>query len=1033
MDQACDGQPAIVTATGVPGAGKTALLRWIHDAAVTAGMHVLRSSVYESPQPLDLLRRLFVSLPRAHAMLAHPSPRALGPGERDGYLADVAEAAMTELSALGRRRPTVVLIDDIPDADPGSQLVLEQAIAELDATAAGGGTNILMALSAREPAENDGLMLRAARYDICRSVSLGGLDEHEVHEMLAQAGLRVTPALVSRVMEDTGGLPLLVEADLEMQRARRRGPATGHHRNARVRSMADAMQARIGQVDAPTQQLLAHATVLGEPWDPEDLFDLVDMSLGAARQGLDRAVGAHLVEALGDGTLRFAHPLVRTELLNRLGKTTQRTLHRSIAERLGATHDDDRTLFRVADHLVRARPDVDPVVLATTTMRAGRRALQWGSWHQASRFLSAAVDAQPDDMGAAERAALLVDAGEAAYFDHDPARCRDHLVATIALAEALSDADLRLRAATQLALARNASGEVQVGVRPPVGELEAALADSSADPALRVDGSGVLADTLLASGETERALAIVAEARATAAACSTGGGGGRSLAEALSRLEFSEGIHRLVGLDLDDAAACFARGVEHATAAANPRMALPNRARSALVTLLQGDVLRATSELEAIEDQAMEWRYWGEAGLAAAERAACLALTGDPAAVDAVERSAHMYRRTGFDYIAVGLVPIATAIEARTRGSDGGSEATTARLGLSGTSALAVLSALEADDVAAAEARLRTSSWRHGFRGAATLAGLTVLAAMVEAGDRLGHRDLVAGACGPLTDAYESGLVVLASWPTTVPRLLAVTARHAGDTTMARRYLDHALALCERQSLLAEHPKILLELAQVEMAGGGSPAADALLTQAVARFDRLSLHGWISRCEAVARDLGLAPRFGRSRVAVRERTIFTDDIVGSTLANARLGDALYLEQLRTHDRIVRAAIRQHHGLEIKHTGDGVNAVFDSSVDAVRCAAAVQADFALWKDAEPDLALQVRCGLARGRLLPHEGDFYGLVQSEAARLCTLAAPGEALASASVIDDVDDVGLDWEAIGPQQLRGLPAVTVVHRLVQ
>ena len=25
------------------------------------------------------------------------------------------------------------------------------------------------------------------------------------------------------------------------------------------------------------------------------------------------------------------------------------------------------------------------------------------------------------------------------------------------------------------------------------------------------------------------------------------------------------------------------------------------------------------------------------------------------------------------------------------------------------------------------------------------------------------------------------------------------------------------------------------------------------------------------------------------------------------------------------------------------------------------------------------------------------------------------------------------LDWEAIGPQQLRGLPAVTVVHRLVQ
>jgi len=188
------------------------------------------------------------------------------------------------------------------------------------------------------------------------------------------------------------------------------------------------------------------------------------------------------------------------------------------------------------------------------------------------------------------------------------------------------------------------------------------------------------------------------------------------------------------------------------------------------------------------------------------------------------------------------------------------------------------------------------------------------------------------------------------------------------------------------------------------------------------------MHGWVASAEDVAGELGFPPA---ARSATGDRTIFTDDIVGSTATNTRMGDAGYLEQLRVHDRLVRAGLQRFHGVEIKHTGDGINAVFDDPSDATRCALTVQADFARWRAAEPDMALRIRCGLARGRLIPHNGDFFGLVQSEAARLCSLAGAGEVLVSAAVVADLDAGAMVVERLGPHELRGLPEPVEVIRI--
>ena len=214
----------------------------------------------------------------------------------------------------------------------------------------------------------------------------------------------------------------------------------------------------------------------------------------------------------------------------------------------------------------------------------------------------------------------------------------------------------------------------------------------------------------------------------------------------------------------------------------------------------------------------------------------------------------------------------------------------------------------------------------------------------------------------------------------------------------------------------------MLEQARCE-AASGAPAPDvaALLGDAARAFDAEGMHGWIRRTEAVAHRLGHG-LVGAGRA--RDRTIFTDDVVGSTASNVRLGDALYLEQLRVHDRLVRARLREFRGVEIKHTGDGINAVFDDPTDAARCALAAQDDVEQWRRSEPDLALRIRIGLAHGPAIPSGGDWFGLVQSEAARLCARAEPGQVLATAPVVHGLPRAELAADPIGPQDLKGLPA---------
>jgi len=156
------------------------------------------------------------------------------------------------------------------------------------------------------------------------------------------------------------------------------------------------------------------------------------------------------------------------------------------------------------------------------------------------------------------------------------------------------------------------------------------------------------------------------------------------------------------------------------------------------------------------------------------------------------------------------------------------------------------------------------------------------------------------------------------------------------------------------------------------------------------------------------------------------RTVLFTDIVDSTEMTQRVGDEAAFALIERHDNAVRSALAQTGGREVKHTGDGIMAVFVSTVAAVRCAHEIQA--ALTED-EP---LEVRIGLAAGEPVERNGDFFGGAVQLAARLCAHAGPREIIVSRAVADLCVGKAFTFDDLGSISLKGFSAPVAVRRAV-
>jgi class 3 adenylate cyclase/DNA-binding NarL/FixJ family response regulator len=162
---------------------------------------------------------------------------------------------------------------------------------------------------------------------------------------------------------------------------------------------------------------------------------------------------------------------------------------------------------------------------------------------------------------------------------------------------------------------------------------------------------------------------------------------------------------------------------------------------------------------------------------------------------------------------------------------------------------------------------------------------------------------------------------------------------------------------------------------------------------------------------------------GRASETQVHQIILVTDMEGSTAMIQRLGDVQAHELLRVHNTIIRDCLHKHRGIEITHTGDGIEASFLAASSAIACAVAIQKALDKHNQEHADTPIRVRIGINAGEPIATEGRLFGTAVHTAFRICTRARSGQILISEVVRQLAVGKGFTLMSRGRVSLKGLP----------
>ncbi|MGH8925264.1 MAG: adenylate/guanylate cyclase domain-containing protein [Acidimicrobiia bacterium] len=148
----------------------------------------------------------------------------------------------------------------------------------------------------------------------------------------------------------------------------------------------------------------------------------------------------------------------------------------------------------------------------------------------------------------------------------------------------------------------------------------------------------------------------------------------------------------------------------------------------------------------------------------------------------------------------------------------------------------------------------------------------------------------------------------------------------------------------------------------------------------------------------------------REAEEVRKTFMFID-IENSTNLAGILQNQEWEQLLAWHDETLRRLFLRHRGEVVSHTGDGFFVVFDSSLEAVDSAIAIQRALAEHRQMS-GFALSVRIGLHTAGATRHQDNYSGQGVHIDARVAALAGGGEIGATTETQRAVGDVRIDGE---------------------
>src|SRR5262249_2912147 len=139
------------------------------------------------------------------------------------------------------------------------------------------------------------------------------------------------------------------------------------------------------------------------------------------------------------------------------------------------------------------------------------------------------------------------------------------------------------------------------------------------------------------------------------------------------------------------------------------------------------------------------------------------------------------------------------------------------------------------------------------------------------------------------------------------------------------------------------------------------------------------------------------------RIAV----VLCADVVGYSRLMGRDEEGTLAALNAVRRDIVDPKIADHRGRTVRSMGDGLLVEFNSVVDAVQCAMAIQnAMAARPEEPAPNRQIRFRMGLNIGDVVSDDGALYGDGITVAARLESLAEPGGVNISRAVRDQIRD---------------------------
>jgi DNA-binding CsgD family transcriptional regulator len=478
LDGVRDGRGGALVVVGEPGIGKTSLL----EAAITraSGMRAIRTTGIEAEANLpyaalgEVVGPLLGGLgrlppPQSEAIEAalalRPSPAAA----RDRFATCAAFVGLLDVTA--GEGPLLLVIDDAHWLDRSSAECLAYAARRLTGCRAG------LLIAARPRA--DGPVLGSSSLP---RLELAGLSDEDALELVRGIVPDAAPAAVESLIELAAGNPLaLRELPAELSEDQRLGLAPIARLTVATEALGEAFEARLGALDPDAR---AAVVVAAAATDRELGAVLAACSdLGIEAGAIERAEAAGTL-MIGEGRIRFSHPLVRSVAYDRSAPAERRRAHRALAGHSGA---DGRAWHLAAATL--GHDDEVAELLEASARRAGER----GAHSVAADGLQRAAELSESEAGRSRR---LYRAALSAALAGTYERCAALLAANADIDEPL----LRARSRHGLVLV-NLTGGMGIAAEAP-GRLrtEADLV-AATDPAL---AASMHADAALLAGTSGR-------------------------------------------------------------------------------------------------------------------------------------------------------------------------------------------------------------------------------------------------------------------------------------------------------------------------------------------------------------------------------------------------------------------------------------------------------------------------------------------------------------------------------------------------